>query len=121
MHLHRFRYRDGICLRLELLERLCLLELPGDLRELATASIVHAESKLRRTRMRGLRNSRWLRRDLLLYPDGTGSLGLRQSAPRRLLVRRPMLLRVRHLSARRARGRGVLGHVREHELHVPVS
>ena len=101
MHLHRIHHRNGVRLRVELLQRLCLVELPGDLRQLATSSsFLHAESKLRRARMRRLRNSGRLRRHVLLYPDRTGSMGMRQPAPGRVLVGWPLLLRVRDLFTR---------------------
>ena len=107
-------------MRVELLDRVRLVELPGDLRQLAASSFVHAQSKLRRARMRRLRNSGRLRRHLLLYPDRTGSLGMRQLACGRVLVRWHVLLRMRDLSARGTRRCELFGKLREHELHVPM-
>ena len=105
-----------------------LVELPSDLRGFtataataATASYVHAQSKLRRARMRRLRNPGRLRGHLLLYSERAGSLGMRQLASGRVLVGRPLLLRLRDLSARVTRRRDLLGQLREYGMHMPMK
>src|SRR5205823_5962874 len=118
-------HRHGVRLRVHLFEHMRLVELSGDLRHCAatttaTTASLHPQSELRWARMRGLRDSGRLRRHLLLHPARARSMGLRQPASGRVLVRWPVLLRLRDVFARSARGRELRGELPEHALYMPV-